>query len=59
MKIRPQYEQISKNILHGWWGMEKIFMNFLAPAIFTTIHDILKKDQKQTGAKKIALCSQE
>ena len=40
--------------MHGWRAWKKwffTFITFLAPVIFL-IHDILKKDQKMTGAKK-------
>ena len=55
MKIRPQYVQMSKIILRGWRAWKNWFFSFttfLAPAIFL-IHDILKMDQKMTGAKKL------
>ena len=55
MKIRHQYIQMSKIILRGWRAWKNWFFSFttfLAPAIFL-IHDILKMDQKMTGAKKL------
>ena len=56
VKISPQYEQISKILSHGWQAWKNwffTFTTFLAPAIFS-IHEILKKDQKMTVAKKVA-----
>ena len=55
VKIRTVDKQISKISLHGWRAWKNwffTFMTFLALAIFS-IHEIQKKDQKITGAKKI------
>ena len=55
VKIRPQYEHISKIPSRGWRSWKNWFFTlttFLLPAIFL-IHEILKKDQKMTGAKKV------
>ena len=55
VKIRPQYEWILKIPSRGWRAWKNWFltlMTFLAPVIFS-IHEILKKDQKMTGAKKV------
>ena len=53
LKIRPQYERISKISLRGWQAWKNwffTFTSFLAPAIFL-IHKNLKNDQKMTQAK--------
>ena len=53
VKIRPQYEWISKILSPGWQVWRNWFLTlltFLAPVIFL-IHEILKKDQKMTGSK--------
>ena len=55
VKIRSQYEKISKIPSHDWRAWKNWFftlMTFLASVIFS-IHEILKKDQKMTGAKKV------
>ena len=55
VKIRPQYDRISKIPSRGWQAWKNwflTFMIFLAPVIFS-IHEILKKYQKMTGFKKV------
>ena len=55
MKIRPQYDRISKILSRGWQAQKNwflTFMTFLAPVIFS-IHEILKKYQKMAGSKKV------
>ena len=55
VKIRPQYERISKIHLRGWQAWKNWFLtltNFLDPVIYWSLFKILWI-KKMTGAKKV------